>query len=189
METKSPSTGLILSCPLCEEHSLHVIGSDDDQVLQCINCGYVSSPKFIGTKEDNDEYKKLQPDMKNWSKEALERIWIPTIMTLPTGLIYPFDDEDGNMKWGYAKMVKISEEERHKYPIEGQPNKFYEQRYDMDEAGIFDEFIFAMAQLREEVAKFNKKSDINDERPDISELRLPKLKRGDNGSEDSPLSE
>ena len=45
--------------------------------MQCIWCGYVSSPKFIGKKEDNEEYKKLTDDMKNWSKEALGRIWIP----------------------------------------------------------------------------------------------------------------
>lgn len=155
MDNNSPNTGLILSCPLCEEHSCHVVGSDEAQILQCINCGYVSSNKYLGTKETNEEYQKLEPDMKKWAKEGLERVWIPTIMTLPTGLIYPFDDKDGNMKWGYAKMVDISEKEKEKYPVEGTTDKYYTQRYDMDSPQTFDEFIFAMAELQNELKEKN----------------------------------
>jgi len=180
----NPNTGLIVSCPLCKERSLHVIGSTQEQILQCINCGYVSSPKYVGNKKTNEEFKKLQPDMQKWSKEALERIWIPTIMTLPTGLIYPFDDEEGNMKWGYAKMVDIPENERHEYPVEGQKDTYYERRYDMEDAEIFDEFIFAMAELKKEVNEINESAK-------QTELKLPKLKKVDDGksSEDSSLSE
>ena len=35
--------------------------------------------------------------MKGWSKEALNRIWIPSMFTLPDGMIYP-ENEDGEMK-------------------------------------------------------------------------------------------
>ena len=56
---------IISNCPLCEEHSLHVIGEDNMEMQQCINCGYVSSPKFIGTKEDNEEYKNLVNSYKD----------------------------------------------------------------------------------------------------------------------------
>ena len=171
MENNSPNTGLILSCPLCEEHSCHVIGSDEAQIMQCINCGYVSSNKYLGTKKTNKEYKKLEPDMQKWAKEGLERVWIPTIMTLPTGLIYPFDDENGNMKWGYAKMVNITKEEQKDYPIPGQDGKFYEQRYDMDSPKIFDEFIFAMSELQSELKQKHEK-----------EQGSIKLEKTDNGS-------
>ena len=68
---------VIGNCPLCEEHSLHMIGEKESQLMQCIWCGYVSSSKFIGTRDENEEYKKLTDDMKEWSKEALNRIWIP----------------------------------------------------------------------------------------------------------------
>jgi len=178
---ENPNTGLIVSCPLCEERSLHVIGSTVEQILQCINCGYVSSPKYVGNKKTNEEFKKLQPDMQKWSKEALERIWIPTIMTLPTGLIYPFDDEKSKMKWGYAKMVDIPEKERHEYPVEGQKDKYYEQRYDMEDAKVFDEFIVAMGELKNEVNKTNHS-------PKQTELKLQKLKKVDDGPKDSSLS-
>ena len=83
---------IISNCPLCEEHSLHVVGEDGAQIHQCINCGYVSSPKYVGTKETNEEYKKLTDDMKKWAVEMNGRIWIPTMMTLPTAMLYPIND-------------------------------------------------------------------------------------------------
>ena len=67
------ANGLISNCPLCEEHSLHVVGQKDTQVMQCINCGYVSSTKFTGNKETNEEYKKLPEDMKSWAVEKNNR--------------------------------------------------------------------------------------------------------------------
>ena len=54
---------IISDCLLCEQHSLHVVGESDNQIHQCINCGYVSSPKYVGTKETNEEYTKLTDDI------------------------------------------------------------------------------------------------------------------------------
>ena len=87
---------LISNCPLCEEHGLHVIGEDETQKMQCLNCGYVSTVKFIGDKETNEEYKLLTEDMKSWAIEKNNRIWIPTIMTLPVGILYPENDKRNN---------------------------------------------------------------------------------------------
>ena len=47
---------IISNCFLCEEKSLHVAGTEEAQVMQCINCGYVTSTKYIGTKETNEEF-------------------------------------------------------------------------------------------------------------------------------------
>ena len=51
---------LISNCFLCEEHSLHVVGVEEAQVMQCINCGYVSSTKFIGKKKPMKNIKNYQ---------------------------------------------------------------------------------------------------------------------------------
>ncbi len=107
---------IISNCPLCEEHSLHVVGEGEAQIHQCINCGYVSSPKYVGTKETNEEYQKLTDDMKKWAIEENGRIWIPTMMTLPTAMLYPIDGDDGVMEWAYAPIVDIPEEEKKDYP-------------------------------------------------------------------------
>ena len=42
---------IISNCFLCEEHSLHIAGKEGAQVMQCINCGYTTTSKLIGTKE------------------------------------------------------------------------------------------------------------------------------------------
>ena len=161
---------IISNCPLCEEHSLHLLGNKDEggQLLQCIWCGYVSSSKFIGKKEDNEEYKKLTDDMKNWSKEAIGRIWIPSMFTLPDGMIYP-DDIDGVMKWKLAEMKSIPIKEQKNYPIEGQEDKFYEKKYDTDNPIVYDNFYEVMSVVNERV-----KDKVKQEN-DTTKVKLPSL--------------
>ena len=130
-------THLIGNCPLCGEKALHVMGTDEHQTQQCISCGYVSSERYKladgQSKEDNDLYKQLTPEMMEWVVVKNNRIWIPTIMTLPIGMLYPSNSDDKVMVWRFAPMVDITKDEREKYPIPGQDGEFYTQRYDTDE--------------------------------------------------------
>ena len=137
---------LISNCFLCEQHSLHVAGTEESQVMQCINCGYVTSTKYIGTKETNEEYQKLTKDMKRWSKEEHNRIWIPSIITLPIGMLYPINTE-GSMKWAFAPMVEISEDEKENYS--NGKGGFYEKRIDTDNPRVYDEFVLGMSYVNE----------------------------------------
>ena len=50
---------IVSDCPLCEEHSLHVIEEDGIGTQQCINCGYATTSNFIGTREDNKFIRKV----------------------------------------------------------------------------------------------------------------------------------
>ena len=159
---------IISNCPLCEEQSLHVIGDEGTmETQQCINCGYATSTKFVGTKEDNEMYKTLPEEMQSWSKEINGRVWIPSMITLPFGTLYPVNI-DGEMKWACAEMVDIPEEEQNNYPDER--GGYFKQRYDTDSQKIFDIFLEAMAEMNER-AKQNSVSESN--------IKLPKLKRVD----------
>ena len=135
---------IISSCFLCEERSLHTYGEQNSQIMQCINCGYTTTSNFTGNLEENEEYKKLNDDMKRWTKNTEDRFWIPTIMALPTGMLYPVD-EHGEMKWAYAPMVDIPEEEQKDYP-DGNDG-FFKQRYDNKNQTIFDKFVDSMLFL------------------------------------------
>ena len=159
---------IISNCPLCEEHSLHLIGEDEAQLMQCIWCGYVSSSKFKGTKEENEEYKKLTEEMQGWAKEALDRIWIPSLFTLPDGMIYP-ENEDNKMKWRLAELIKIPEKEQKNYPVEGQEGKFYERKFNTEEPKIFDIFVEGLSILNERA-----KAAQEDLKPGV---KLPKLNK------------
>ena len=144
---------LISNCFLCEEKALHVAGTEEAQVMQCINCGYTTSTKFTGTKETNEEFQKLGEDMKNWSVESNGKIWIPSIITLPIGMLYPVnitvpnDKENKVMKWAFAPMVDIPEEERENFPNE--LGGFYDKKIDTDNAIVYDLFIEGMTTINE----------------------------------------
>jgi hypothetical protein len=155
---------IVSNCFLCEEHSLHVFGTEDSQIMQCINCGYTTSTKYSGTKEENEEFKKLSEDMKNWAVEKNNRIWIPTIMTLPIGMLYPINIDNmvnhkTEMKWAFAPMVEISENERKKYPNPNVPGKFYEKRIDTDNPIIYDKFVTGLSYVNNKM-KERKNGDI-----------------------------
>ena len=138
---------IISNCPLCEERALHVAGTEKAQVMQCINCGYTTSTKFRGIKETNEEFQKLGEDMKNWAKEENGHVWIPSIITLPIGMLYPINNKSKELKWAFAPMVEISEEERENFPNE--QGGFYERKIDTDNPKIYDEFIQGMSYINE----------------------------------------
>ena len=146
---------IVSNCPLCEEHSLHIVEEDGIGTQQCINCGYATTNKFIGTKEDNEAFKTLTKEMQSWAIENNDRIWIPSMMTLPFGTLYPFNvlEQEGplevqKMKWAFAEMVDIPEDEQKKYPVENGEG-FYKQRYDTDNQKVYDLFIDAMVEMNE----------------------------------------
>jgi hypothetical protein len=151
---------IISNCLLCKEHSLHVVGTEEAQVMQCINCGYVSSTKYIGTKETNEEFQKLGEDMKNWAIEKNGRIWIPSVITLPIGMLYPIDEDD-EMKWAFAPMVEIPDDERKKYPNPSIPGKFYEKRIDTDNPKMYDKFVNGMVYVNNELKRHTKEKNEN----------------------------
>ena len=140
---------LVSNCFLCEEKALHIAGTEEAQVMQCINCGYTTSTKFNGTKETNEEFQKLGEDMKNWAVESNGKIWIPSIITLPIGMLYPINNKSKELKWAFAPMVEIPEEERKKYPNPSVPGKFYDKKIDTDNAVVYDLFLEGMTDINE----------------------------------------
>ena len=155
---------IISNCGLCEAHGLHVMGEVGDQVHQCLNCGYVSSDKFLGDRETNKEYKKLPEQMQKWSREVNNRIWIPSMLTLPFGMLYPAD-KDGIMVWEFAAMVEEKEDEKKDYLDEnGNP---YDKRFDTDNVIIFKTFLDGMAEMNERANKAKAK--------DLPKVKIPKL--------------
>ena len=162
-------SNIISNCPLCGSKSLHVMGAGESQTQQCISCGYATTDRFLGTREDNQIYKTLPEDMQTWSVENNGRIWIPSMITLPFGTIYPTKVDD-EMKWAVAEMIDIPENERKNYPIEGKDGEFHTKRYDTDNQKLYDLFLEAMAFMNEK-AKQNNVSD--------SDINSPKLENTD----------
>lgn len=147
---------ILSDCPLCQEHSCHVFEQNETTLMTCLSCGYASSDKFIGDPEINSEYVKLTEEMKSWAKIHDGRIWIPSILTLPEGMIYPVD-VDGKMKWAYAEIKPVLEtdKESHLDP-EGEP---YEVFYDTDNATVFDQFYDCFTRLNMAIQNMRMQTD------------------------------
>ena len=171
---------IVSNCPLCGKHSLHLSNDRELNFMQCINCGYVSSDKFLGTKENNEEYKKLDELLQSWVKETKDRLWIPIQMNLPFGMIYPAL-VDNDMKWVFAEMQEIPEEEQKNYPIPGQDGKFYKNKYNTDNPEFFDRYALALKRIQDIMQEETQKS-INDDgfnNQSSQEIKLPKLKKSE----------
>jgi len=89
--------------------------------------------------------------MKNWAVEENGKIWIPSIITLPIGMLYPINNKNKELKWAFAPMVEIPEEDRKKYPNPSVPGKFYDKKIDTDNAVFYDLFIEGMTMINEKL--------------------------------------
>ena len=129
---------IVIDCPLCEKKELQVVTDNDVTFRQCIGCGYSTSDKYK-VADDNEVIKNLSEDMKRWSKTVDDMVWIPSILTLGTGMYYPYPNEnDESFKWAYTPLVKIPKDEQEKYP--NPAGGYYEQRYDIENQLYFDNF-------------------------------------------------
>ena len=118
--------------------------------------------------------------MKKWAKISNDRVWIPTIMTLPIGMLYPSNVDNmvnhkTEMKWSFAPMVKITEEEKENFPKNDGSGGFYEKRIDTDNAVIYDTFLEGMAYINETMKKQEKQQSSVKQKP--SKIKLPKLNK------------
>tara|TARA_R100000315_G_C5200260_1_gene117662 strand:- start:136 stop:645 length:510 start_codon:yes stop_codon:yes gene_type:complete len=164
---------IVSNCPLCGEHSLHLSQDQELNFMQCISCGYVSSDKFKGTKDTNEEYKNLDELLQSWVQETENRLWIPIQMTLPFGMVYPAL-VDNDMKWVFAKTIEIPTEEQEKYPIPGQENKFYQTRYETESPDFFDKYSDVLSHVQS-VLKSETQKAVDE--GGVSKIKLPKLKK------------
>ena len=137
---------IIGNCPLCGQKALHVLSLETSENQQCISSGYVSSDAYKlkenESKDNHELYLQLTDDMKEWSVVENNRIWIPTMMTLPVGILYPSNDDSNTMIWNFAPMVNIPEEERKNFPDE--QGGFYKQKYDTENSLKFEWFAEAL---------------------------------------------
>ena len=164
---------IVSNCPLCGEHSLHLSEDQDLNFMQCVNCGYVSSDKFKGTRENNEEYKKLDELLQSWVKETDDRLWIPIQMTLPFGMVYPAQvDED--MKWVFAKIIEIPEEEQKNYPIPGKENEFYKTKYETEKPDFYDKYSEVLSYVQSYIKSETQKAV---DKGGVTKIKLPKLKK------------
>ena len=79
-------------------------------------------------------------------------------MALPVGVLYPMNVK-GEMKWGFASMIDIPEDERKNYP--NKDGGFYEKRVDTDNPTIYEAFLPAINYINELIKKEQENGSLN----------------------------
>ena len=137
---------LTIKCNICAHRMLHVYTDNGFTTRQCTNCGYSSNDKLKGTKEDNEFWNNMSDFIKKYSKEDAGQIWIPTLLTLPFGSLYPIEEKD-KLRWGYAKLVDVVEgDDKEKYKKED--GSYYTKKLDTDNPETFDTYAEGMVYIR-----------------------------------------
>jgi ribosomal protein L37AE/L43A len=135
---------VILECPLCGKKSLSIVDKKTGY-MQCLHCGYSSADKFKGNKT-NPEYEALSEDMKKMVIIEDNKIWIPSVLTLPFGIINPVL-VDKEMFWSFAPMIEIPENEKQNYP-DGHGG-YYEKRYDTEKTTLYKYFFDCIKEINQ----------------------------------------
>ena len=96
LQVQCPNDGdkcLVSDCDIKEEM---VLLGDDQQNMQCINCGFASNKKYKG--EIGDILENYPKDFINACKEVNGRWWIPAVYQTENYIISPKIVED-ELKW------------------------------------------------------------------------------------------
>ena len=138
---------ITIKCNICGHRMLHIFqGSNNFTTRQCSNCGYSSNDKLEGTMKDNEFWGGMSDFIKKYSKEDDGKIWIPTLLTLPFGSLYPIEKND-KLKWAYAKLIDIPEsEEKEKYKKDD--GSYYTKKLDTDSPATFETYAEGMLHIR-----------------------------------------
>jgi hypothetical protein len=89
-----------------------------------------------------EQQKELLPELYKdlIHKDEEEQMWMPSMINVPDkGMVFANGTDSTSWKWAAVKAVVVTEEEKHKYPIKGKKDQYYEFRMDMATMMPFDE--------------------------------------------------
>lgn len=143
----------LITCTHCGSDACYVVeNSSEIKSYSCFGCGFTTNSLM---KEGEEFYKQqiellpeLYKDMVFEDENGLK--WIPTTINVPTqGMVFYNGTSKENAKWAAVKAVKVSEEEKEKYPIPKKPGEYYEYRMDMTTIKDFEmkEFMDALSYV------------------------------------------
>jgi hypothetical protein len=107
----------------------------------CYGCGFISNDLLTKDSEYYTAQTELFPELYKdlIYEDESGKCWIPSNVNIPDkGMVFINGTSIYDWKWAGVKAVKISEEEKHKFPIPKKPGEFYEWRMDMSTLKSFD---------------------------------------------------
>lgn len=143
----------LINCSKCSSDACYVQEVNESiKTYICYGCGFASNSLMKEGEEFYNQQVEVLPELYKdiifTDKDGLK--WIPTTINLPQqGMVFYNGTSVENAKWAAVKAVKVTEEEKEKYPIKGKPGEFYEWRMDMTTMKPFEmrEFMEALSYI------------------------------------------
>tara|TARA_B100000287_G_scaffold425330_1_gene471441 strand:+ start:636 stop:1034 length:399 start_codon:yes stop_codon:yes gene_type:complete len=87
-----------VQCPLCEKNGFEketlILHGDEDQNMQCLNCGYATNAKYKGSLDGHG----FTDDFMNVCVGWKDRYWVPAVFTTDNYFVLP-DVRDKELVW------------------------------------------------------------------------------------------
>ena len=125
----------LIICDRCGSDACYVDEVNQDiKTYFCYGCGFQTNSLMKEGEVFFERQLEVLPELYRdvMFKDEEEKYWFPTTINIPNqGMVFYNGTNKENAKWAAVKAVKVKEEEKEKYPIKGQPGKYYEFRMDM----------------------------------------------------------
>lgn len=128
-------TDNLIICDKCGGNAAYVQEATPEiKMYFCFGCGFSSNTLMKDGEEFYEQQIAILPelykDLVFTDKEG--KNWIPSVTNVPDkGMVFITGTNVDNWEWVGVKAVIVKEEEKHKYPIPGKKNEYYEFRMDM----------------------------------------------------------
>ena len=139
---------MTIKCNICSHRMLHIYTENGFTTRQCTHCGYSSNDKLKGDTKDNEFWNNLSDFVKKYSIVIDEHIWIPNLLTLPFGSLYPIEEKN-KLRWAYASLVDVKEDEKEKFKKED--GSYFTKKLDTDNPVTFDNYAEGMVHIRNSI--------------------------------------
>ena len=130
-------------CKRCDSDACYVDEVNSEiKTYFCYGCGFQTNSLMKEGEAFFESQLEVLPelykDLFYTDKEG--KVWMPSAINLPQqGMVFANGNNIENWMWSAVKAVPVLEEEKTKYPIPGQPGKYYEWRMDMTTISYFAE--------------------------------------------------
>ena len=108
----------------------------------CYGCGFQTNTLMKEGEEFFEQQKELLPELYKdiIYKDENDQMWMPSMINVPDkGMVFANGTDFNDWKWAAVKAIVVTEEEKHKYPIKGKKDQYYEFRMDMTTMKPFQE--------------------------------------------------
>lgn len=133
----------LINCTRCGSDACYVDEVNQDiKTYFCYGCGFQSNSLMKEGEEFYEQQIAILPELYKdlFQKDEDGKFWMPSTVNIPTqGMVFANGTGAFNWNWAAVKAVKVSDEEKEKYPMPGKKDQYYEFRMDMSTLQEFPE--------------------------------------------------